>query len=301
MKWAMVSTWKMSRDGQLKAAELLEKGASADEAAVTAAEVIESNPAYTSVGYGGLPDNRGRVTLDAGFMNGDTLKFGAVGCVEGFKSPIRIARKLAENEFNNFLVGKGAEEYALKNGFEQWNNLTEESYARYLKAKDNTGKLKSYDGHDTVCYVVRDVNGTVCTAVTTSGLFMKEHGRIGDSPLAGCGYYADSQLGGAGCTGVGEDIIRGTVAYKAVSKLKEGKSAQQAADETIAEVMARVTDCRSVSFVLLDKDGNCGVGTNCDFPFVYGSDEDGIRLYLAEYRDGKTAIRLIEDAECELD
>ncbi|MBQ1300395.1 MAG: hypothetical protein IIY25_04740, partial [Erysipelotrichaceae bacterium] len=89
--------------------------------------------------------------------------------------------------------------------------------------------------------------------------------------------------------------------YKAVSKLKEGKSAQQAADETIAEVMARVTDCRSVSFALLDKDGNYGVGTNCDFPFVYGSDEGGIRLYLAGYRDGKTVIRSIEESECELD
>ena len=136
MKWAMVSTWKMSKDGQLKAAELLEKGACADEAVVTATEVIESNPAYTSVGYGGLPDNRGRVTLDAGFMNGDTLKFGAVGCVEGFKSPIRIARKLAENEFNNFLVGKGAEEYALNSTSDRIIIAHITEHGKYV-AKDN--------------------------------------------------------------------------------------------------------------------------------------------------------------------
>ena len=115
MKWAVISTWKMSLEGCRKAADLLAKGESASEALTVGIEDVEDNASFSSVGFGGLPALDGHVYLDGGFMDGDTLHFGAVGAVEGFRSPIRIARSLVNREFNNFLVGTGAEEYARKN------------------------------------------------------------------------------------------------------------------------------------------------------------------------------------------
>ena len=301
MKWAVISTWKMSYEGCNKAAELLQKGCKAGDAIVEGVCLVEDDPRYCSVGYSGLPDKEGHITLDGSYMDGDTLNFGAVGYLEGFRSPIRIARKLADNEFNNFLAGKGAEEYARNNGFEERDNMIPETYEKYLKAKGKNEKLKSYDGHDTVCFIGKDVNGSVCTAVSTSGLFMKEPGRLGDSPVIGSGFYADSNSGGAAVTGVGEDCMKGVLSYKAVSKMAEGKSAQQAAEEAIAETIARIRDCRALSIIVLSKDGEYGVATNCDFPFVYASDECEAKYYLAQYIDGKTVIREIKEDECDLD
>ena len=229
-------------------------------------------------------------------MNGDTLQFGAVGCLEGFRSPIKIAHSLVENEFNNLLVGEGAERYAEEKGFEKRNNLTEKSYQKYLSESGKTDQLASYDGHDTVCFLGKDVNGTLCTAVSTSGLYMKIHGRVGDSPIPGAGYYADSKWGCAAATGVGEDVLKTSASFRLVSKLAMGLDVQQAADETLKEIMERLPECRSISLIALDHEGNYGVATNCDFPFVYGNDECEPRLYLARYVDGRTVIRKVNDS-----
>ena len=290
MKWAVISTWQMSYQGNVKAAEMLETGGKAADAVIEGASITEDDPGHSSVGYSGLPDRDGHVTLDGGFMDGDTLKFGAVGCLEGFRSPIRVARKLSECEDSNFLVAEGAQQYARENGFEERNNLTEASYQKYLDAKGKIKNLTSYDGHDTVCYIAKDINDSICTAVSTSGLFMKHHGRLGDSPVVGCGYYADSNLGGAAATGVGEDIIKGVLSFKAVYKMSLGKTAMEAAQETLDEFVSRIEDCRHISLIVLDKEGTFGVATNCTFPFVYASDEQIPTLYLAKGADGKTVI-----------
>ena len=296
MKTAVISTWKMSFDGCNRALELLKESRRCDEALIEGVSCVEDDPAYSSVGYGGLPDRDGKVTLDAGFMNGDTLQFGAVGCLEGFRSPIRIARSLVDNEFNNLLVGEGAERYAEEKGFEKRNNLTEKSYQKYLNESGTTDRLASYDGHDTVCFLGRDVNGTLCAAVSTSGLYMKIHGRVGDSPIPGAGYYADSRWGCAAATGVGEDVLKTSASFRLVSKLALGLDVQQAADETLREIMERLPECRSISLIALDRDGNYGVATNCDFPFVYGNDECEAGLYLARYAEGRTVIRKVNDS-----
>ena len=290
MKWAVISTWQMSYPGNVKAAEMLKAGGKAADAVIEGASITEDDPTHSSVGYSGLPDRDGHVTLDGGFMDGDTLKFGAVGCLEGFRSPIRVARKLSECEDSNFLVAEGAQQYARENGFEERNNLTEASYQKYLDAKGKIKKLTSYDGHDTVCYIAKDINDSICTAVSTSGLFMKHHGRLGDSPVVGCGYYADSNLGGAAATGVGEDIIKGVLSFKAVYKMSLGKTAMEAAQETLDEFVSRIEDCRHISLIVLDKEGTFGVATNCTFPFVYASDEQKPTLYLAKGVDGRTVI-----------
>ena len=293
MKWAVISTWKMSLEGCRKAADLLAQGKPASEALIVGIEDVEDNAGFTSVGFGGLPALDGHVYLDGGYMDGDTLRFGAVGALEGFRSPIRIARSLAGREFNNFLVGEGAGEYALKNGFEQRDNLTEESRKRWEAEKNKSQKLVSYDGHDTVCFLAKDQNASICAGVSTSGLFLKETGRIGDSPVCGSGYYADSSIGAAAATGVGEEIMKGILSHTAVMYMNAGMHAQEAAEKAVLDLDLQLNrrngSCDAISLIALDRHGNFGVGTNIVFPFVYACEGKEPKLYLAR-RDGSHCI-----------
>ena len=300
MKWAILSTWKMSFQGNLEASKLLGEHASAGDAAVHCIQNVEDNPAFQSVGYGGLPDEDGHTVLDGGFMDGDTLRFGAVGSMEGFRSPIAIARSLKDTPFNNFLVGPGAEAYARENGFEARDNLTPESFERYQKEKNRNQELYSYDGHDTVCALALDDSGSMCAGVSTSGLFLKKKGRVGDSPVIGSGYYADSKVGAAAATGVGEEIMKGVLSFRAVMNMRGGMSPMEAAETAVRELKeeleARIGSCNSVSLIVLGKDGRFGVGTTIEFPFVYAAEGERASLYLAAPSgDGHTVIRRIED------
>ena len=301
MKWAVISTWKMSLEGCRIAADLLCTGGKASEAILAGIENIEDNAAFTSVGFGGLPARDGHVYLDGGFMDGDTLRFGAVGSLEGFRSPIRIAHSLISRDFNNFLVGEGAAEYARANGFETRDNLTEASRQRWLKEKEQAQELTSYDGHDTVCFLAMDEKNTQCAGVSTSGLFLKERGRVGDSPLVGCGFYADSGTGSAGATGVGEEIMKGALSHTVVMYLKAGMPVQEAAEKAVLELdrdlKARKGSCNAISLIALDKDGNYGVGTNITFPFVYASDQSEPLLYLAHPEGMRCVIEAVEDVD----
>ena len=293
MSWSVLSTWKMSLEGCRIAAQQLAKGATAADALVAGIENVEDNPKFCSVGFGGLPARDGHVYLDGGFMDGDTLRFGAVGSIEGFRSPIRIARSLSAYKFNNFLVGQGAEAYAKAHGFEARDNRTSKSQARWEVEKDHAQDLVSYDGHDTVCFLTRDDAGTSCAGVSTSGLFLKEPGRVGDSPVIGSGFYADSEIGSAAATGVGEEIMKGALSHTAVLYMKAGFTAQQAAERAVLELDAALTrrngSCNAISLIAMDRDGKFGVGTNIVFPFVYASDTQEPTLYLAQ-RDGMYTV-----------
>jgi isoaspartyl peptidase/L-asparaginase-like protein (Ntn-hydrolase superfamily) len=294
MTWAVIGTWRMSKEGCVKASEILQKNGDAADAAVAGVCDVEDNPAFHSVGYTGLPDKEGRVKLDGGFMDGDTLHFGAVGSIEGFRSPVRIARSLADREFNNFLVGAGAEAYAQSQGFERRDNLTPEIYQKYLEKKNAVKKLSSYSGHDTVCFLALDHSGRLCAATSTSGLFLKDPGRVGDTPLAGAGFYADSLIGAAAATGVGEDIMKGALSHEVYCRMKAGMSAMEAASSAVYELSEtlkkRSGACRSISLICLDPRGRYGVGTNTRFPFVYAAWNEPVETWIAE-PDGN-AVRI---------
>ena len=302
MKWAMISTWKMSYDGCEKGKLILEKGGLAEDAVIACIQDVEDRPEFVSVGYGGLPDEDGRVTLDAGFMDGNSLQFGAVAALEGFRSPILAARSLMNQPFNNVLTAEGAAQYCRRMGFEERDNRTEASLERWRRAKEETAgrqTLSAYDGHDTVCALAKDSSGKICAGVSTSGLFLKKHGRIGDSPLIGSGYYADSRYGAAAATGVGEDIMKGVLSFRAVMYLKEGLCAQEAADRAVSELdrdlRERFGSCRAISLIVLDHTGAYGVGTNVTFPFACCSEESPCSLYLAQPEDGHTVIQRAEN------
>ncbi|MEE8807576.1 MAG: isoaspartyl peptidase/L-asparaginase [Lactimicrobium sp.] len=277
----MIGTWEMAAQGADKAADILARGGTAKQATLTGVQDVEDNPEFHSVGYGGLPGKDGHIAMDAGYMDGDTLHFGAVSALEGFRSPAAVAQSLAQGDANNFRTGAGAALYAEEHGFEKRNNLTPE--AQEIFEKKQVEKLKAYDGHDTVCFLVLDQKGTICATTSTSGLFMKEPGRVGDTPMPGVGYYADSEVGGAAATGMGEEIAKGALSYAVVAALKAGVPVQSAAEHAVKELndslIRRNGYAQPMSLIAIDNHGNWGVGTNCEFTFAVADDEHAMRVY----------------------
>ena len=293
MKWSVIGTWSMAHKGVEITSEMLKKGSTAKEATLKGVQDVEDNPEFHSVGLGGLPGKDGHICMDAGYMDGDTLHFGAVACLEGFRSPAAVAQSLAKGDANNLRVGKGAEEYARSMGFEERDNLTEEAQKRYEGKIQEA--LKPYDGHDTVCFLGLDEKGTLCATTSTSGLFMKEPGRCGDTPLPGVGFYADSETGAAAATGMGEEISKGALSYAVVSKMKAGipveKAAQDAVRELDATLRKRNGYAQPMSLVALDKEGNWGIGTNCEFTFCLANEKQEVTEYISDIVEGKLVIR----------
>lgn len=295
MKWAMIATWRMAVEGITEAAKSLENGGNAGDAIEEAIKMVEDYPYYKSVGYGGLPNENCEVELDAAYMDGDTLSIGAIGGIKDFKNPISIARKLSEERFNCFLVGTGAEEYAHKNGFERQNMLTERGKKHYEKRKKETIEkgLSPYDGHDTVGMIALDSNKRMVAGTSTSGLFMKRRGRVGDSPVSGSGFYVDSEVGGASATGLGEDLMKGCISYEIVRLMKEGYHPQDAANKAVQDLHESLTRRRGksgdLSVVCLNNKGEFGVATNIEgFSFSVVTEGSEPTVYVCKNIDGKT-------------
>lgn len=290
MKYSMVATWKMSYDGVKEALELLKMGCLATDMVVYAINEVEKNRNYHSVGFGGLPNEEGVVQCDAGYMDGYTLQVGAVCAIENVVNAVNVARRASYGRFNNVLVGEGANQFAKENKFIEENLLTDEAYQMYLKRKDEDCELKSYDGHDTVGMIALDDCGSMCAATSTSGLFMKKKGRVGDSPLVGSGFYCDDEIGGAVATGVGEEIMRGCLSYEAVRRMKDGMDVYDAAYTTVKEwrdkMIAKKGYCDAISLLCMDNEGRIGVGTTVKFAYVYGNENEGCKIMIAEPSDG---------------
>jgi isoaspartyl peptidase/L-asparaginase-like protein (Ntn-hydrolase superfamily) len=293
--WGIIATWRMALEGVQVAAGKLRNGGSSGDAVETAVGMVEDYPLYKSVGYGGLPNENCEVELDAAFMNGDTLAIGAVAGIRDFKNPVSIARRLSEERFNSFLVGTGAEEFAHKNGFERCNMLTERARKLWEKrVKEIREKnLSPYDGHDTVGMVSIDTQGQMASATSTSGLFMKKRGRVGDSPLSGSGFYVDSGIGGASATGLGEDLMKGCVSYEVVRLMKEGLHPQAAAERVVYQFSTYLTEksgkAGAMSVIAMNNKGEWGVGTNCEFSFVAATMKESPMVYVA-YPEGEGTV-----------
>ncbi len=279
--YVMIATWSMAYNALVAEHKLLQtKEKTINEAIVDAICQIEDYPFYKSVGYGGLPNRDGQLQLDASFMDGNTMQIGCVGALEGFANPIKIAYKLKDLKFNNFLVGDGAREYALANNFERKQMLTKRALHLYeervqeIKEQD----LTPYSGHDTVCIVGKDQTGHISAGTSTSGLFMKEVGRVGDSPISGSGFYANSMSGACAATGLGEDIMKTCISYEVVRLIASGLSAQEAADYAIKQarevLLTNYGQCGDISIVCCDHLGNYGSATTIDeFSYVVFTDK----------------------------
>lgn len=133
MTYAMIGTWRMAYEGLSKAMTTLEAGGKSTDAIEIAIKEVEDYPFFKSVGYGGLPNAQGLVEMDAAFMDGNTFAIGAVAGISDVKNPISVARQLSNDHFNSFLVGAGASQYAMFNGFEARNMLTERAHKLWAK------------------------------------------------------------------------------------------------------------------------------------------------------------------------
>ncbi len=301
MKYSMIATWKMAYEGVCKGNEMLRQGKEVSDAVVRAIEDVENNPDYRSVGYGGLPNRLGEVELDAAYMDGDSLRFGAVMAVKQLKNPIKLAQDLSGLDRNNVLAGPGAEQYARVHGYESADLLTDESKQKWqerIEVGNEEKKTEAYDGHDTVCVIGLDACGSMGNGVSTSGLFMKHPGRVGDSPVIGSGFYCDSQTGAASATGLGEDIMKGCLSFQIVSLLKSGMDCQSACERVLFQhvqtLHARGLAPGSMSVIAMGKDGDFGGATTLgEFPFVVSREDMKPTIYVARY-NGK--VHTVEKA-----
>ena len=279
-KYAMIATWKMSFDGVKSAIPFLEGNHTVSACIRKAINVVENNPEFRSVGYGGLPNRDGFVELDAGYMDGNTMHFGGVIETRSIRNPIDVAIKLSENQLNCLLSGDGAERFAIQNGFEMANLLTEEAtrqWAERVEKEKSASRLEAYNDHDTVNVICKKGN-SLAVGVSTSGLFMKNQGRVGDSPVIGSGFYCDSTIGSASATGVGEDVMRGCLSYEIVRQIKEGKHPLAACESALTAHLERLNTAGvtsgSISLIAMDKDGNFGAATtHPQFIFVTANQE----------------------------
>lgn len=268
---------------------ILRDGGSAVDAVEKAANIIEVDPEDTSVGYGGLPNERGVVQLDASFMDGRTYSAGAVASLERIKTPSSVARLVMQRTDHVLLAGEGALEFARAWGFPEENLLTEKARKIWLRWKEELSPnddwgvpehlqnlerseayLKDFPGiehhYGTTNVLAIDKNGDIAGCTTTSGLSFKLNGRVGDSPIIGAGLYVDNEVGAAGATGRGEDVIKSCASFHMVLRMKEGRTPQQACEDVLKMIIDRYKKVNpefypSEKFVAINRRGEMGCAT----------------------------------------
>lgn len=216
---------KESAQGCLAAAEagfrVLKQGGSALDACLAAAVVLEDDPLFNA-GTGSVLNEDGEVEMDASVMDGE-LRAGAVALVRTVKNPVLLAKLVMEKSGHLLLAGDGAERFAREQGIPPIDNaslITERARERWKKGKATS--------HGTIGVAVCGANGRVAAATSTGGTSNKRRGRVGDSPLIGCGTYADDEAGAASATGHGESLIRVTLTRQVVDVLRSGATAKEA-------------------------------------------------------------------------
>lgn len=257
-----LSTWSHGLGANEAAWPILVGGGSALDAVEAGVRVPEADPTVTSVGYGGYPDRFGRVTLDACIMD-ERGRCGSVAFLQHVMHPISVARLVMEDTPHVMLVGQGALDFALANGFERENLLTPEAEAAWRSWQEENGEtLPTIDlrNHDTIGMLALDQAGDLSGACTTSGAAFKYHGRVGDSPLIGAGLYVDNEVGGATATGWGEAVIRAVGCFLVVELMRQGHHPQAACELAVERVVEKNPDWRDiqVGFLALDKQGRHG-------------------------------------------
>jgi beta-aspartyl-peptidase (threonine type) len=227
------------RRAAAEALAVLLRGGSAVDAVELAVRILEDDPTYNA-GTGACLTAAGDVELDAAIMDGETLRCGAVASVRDVRNPIALARGVMDSSPHVLLVGAGASELARRLGIPAVENaalVTPRQRARWEAARAAEAPAPS---HGTVGAVARDARGHLAAATSTGGTAMKLPGRVGDTPLVGCGTFADDALAAVSCTGDGERIIRVTLARLAAELVGRGLPAADAAREAIRVLAARV-------------------------------------------------------------
>ena len=283
--------------------ELMTTGTDVLEALIAGVNIVELDPADTSVGYGGLPNAEGVVQLDSCCMHGTKKRAGGVACLEGIRTPSKVAHAVMEQTDHHLLVGKDAQRFAAGLGMKVEDDLnTDESRRIWLEWKRRVdpehyldpkkrGEAAMQAGLD----MVRDgwidaehywgtincdgVNskGEVCGVTTTSGLAWKIPGRVGDSPILGAGLYVDGDVGAAGSTGRGEANLYNLCSFLVVEQMRAGKSPKDAGMEALKRVQKNTIEKR-----LLNSRGLPNFGLN--FYIVNARGEyAGVSMYQSRF------------------
>ncbi len=241
---------------------ILQAAGSALDAVEAAVCSLEDNPAFNA-GTGSCLTAEGHIEMDAGLMEGHTLNVGAVASVELIKNPILLARKVLESP-HVLLSGRGAQEFAIRQGMTRCkfeDLLTERQYTKWQQVKE-TGDQPMTQKHGTVGAVALDSAGHLVAASSTGGIVNKVVGRVGDAPLVGCGFYADTHAAVA-CTGYGEDFIRLLIAKRAADFVAQGASAHEAAEAAIAFLGKHAMGTGGL--IVVDHMGNTGFARNSQY------------------------------------
>ncbi len=261
-KPVVISTWNFGMAANVAAWKVLGSGGRALDAVEAGAKVPEADPTESSVGYGGLPDRDGFVTLDSCIMD-ENGNCGSVAFLQDIVHPVSVARAVMEKTPHVMLVGDGALQFALAQGFEKKKLLTPEAEKAWKQwsEKSEYKPVINIENHDTIGILALDESGNLSGACTTSGMAFKMHGRVGDSPIIGAGLYVDNEVGAATATGVGEEVIRIVGSHLVVELMRQGRTPDEACREAVLRIVRRNPDkarTLQVGFLALDRNGNTG-------------------------------------------
>lgn len=258
----VISTWNFGIQANEAAWEVLKSGGSALDAVEQGVSVIEADPEIHTVGYGGYPDRDGHVTLDSCIMD-PAGSAGSVAFLEHIKHPVSVARKVMEETPHVMLVGEGALQFALEQGFEKESLLTaeaEKAWKEWLKTAEYKPVI-NIENHDTISMLAVDDAGDLSGACTTSGMAYKMHGRVGDSPIIGAALFVDNEVGSACATGHGEFVMKTLGSFLVVELMRQGLSPGEACRRAVERIVERYPDSYEeiqVGYLALSKTGEYG-------------------------------------------
>lgn len=284
-KPVIISTWNHGLAANQASWETLKTGGSGISAIEKGLKISEADPEVRSVGYGGFPDREGKVTLDACIMDQNS-DCGSVSFLQGIKHPISVARKVLEETPHVMLSGKGAQDFALSQGFKEENLLTpksEKAWRNWLE-KSKYEPVINTENHDTISMLLIDDDGNLSGGCTTSGAAWKMHGRVGDSPIIGAGLFLDNEVGGAAATGLGEAVIRTAGSAMVVELMRQGKSPNEACKIIVERIYNKHKNHKDmpylqVGFIAINKQGeHGGYSLRSGFNFAVCDTENGNRM-----------------------
>ncbi len=308
----VVSTWSNGKEVNAEAWKILSANGRALDAVEAGARYVEDT-IDCCIGLGGYPDRDGLVTLDSCIMD-EHANCGSVGAIERIKHPVSVARKIMETTPHIMLVGDGAQQFALENGFKKQSKElsapAKEAYEKWLKKSQYKPVINIENGavgqaenkgngpfappffedgsvnHDTMGLVAIDASGNMSGAVTTSGMAFKIHGRVGDSPIIGAGLFVDNEVGAATSSGLGEEVMRTCGTHVVVEAMRNGLSPEAACRKAIERIINRDLNRAKtfqVGFLALNKKGEYGAyAVQKGFVFAVKSNGEE-KIYPAKY------------------
>jgi N4-(beta-N-acetylglucosaminyl)-L-asparaginase len=280
-----LSTWPHGKPANERAAQIFQGSGSLLDAVEKGINVPESDPKVSSVGYGGLPNEEGVVELDAAIMDGTRHRAGSVCNLHQIKNPISVARQVLEKTRHTTLAGDGAFRFALKMGFQPEQLLTPESLKKWLDWKADSHRKTFWvtpDNHDTIGMVATDGRGHMVSGCSTSGLEWKIPGRVADSPLVGCGVYADDNAGAASATGDGDLMTNYCTSVSIVQTMARGASPQDACSELLRSMVKTLPANQEAECAVIAMNNRGEIGA--------ASMNKKFHLQYALWRDGESQL-----------